>query len=670
MTESSIKTNHLLYRIFCTIIYLFTVNITFAQGVLQVKGKNLFDPCGEQVVLRGVNEMFIWSDDPTGEKIIPEIAKTGANVVRIVWLTDKENAKGSPENLDKIIQICINNKMFPMPELHGATGKWDKLKDQVEYWTRPDVVAVLKKHESYLMLNIANEAGDHAIKSDRFRNDYKAYISRIRETGLRCPIVIDASGWGQDLNILLETGPSLLEHDPLKNILLSVHMWWTAGDGSTGRITEGIEKAVKMDLPLIIGEFAPMGVGCKQWIDYKTIMDLSEKYQIGWLAWSWGAVRNGDCHEMDMTAGEKRGTFDGLYGWGKEVAVTGPYSIANTSKKTYFLENFSCPENGHTEKIIFDTDMGSDCDDVGALALLHYYADQGKAEILGCIYSSGKVTFGAGIVEAINIWYGRPDIPIGAYHGNEVGDPVDKMQAEKLARDTVAFKNTIIHNSDAMEQTRLNRQLLINQKDKSITYITVGHTKGLYELLVSEPDDISPLTGAELVEKKIKRWVALGALNANNKERHFTRDWNFFFNETAPYTKYLVENFPRPIFYVDGGSKVFTGKSLKNTPPGNIVRTAYRDWLWNVEKKTLDDQRPGWDLVTVYFAVEGPGEFLESSGNGWLEFDTERGCRWNPGENTLPEQYFIMQKPGTDGCFADYLNEMIAAEPKWTKSGN
>ncbi|MDD4425039.1 MAG: hypothetical protein PHS40_03855, partial [Mariniphaga sp.] len=59
------------------------------------------------------------------------------------------------------------------------------------------------------------------------------------------------------------------------------------------------------------------------------------------------------------------------------------------------------PKN-ESEKIIFDTDMGSDCDDVGALALLHHYADLGKAEILGCIYSSGKVPFGAGIVEAIN----------------------------------------------------------------------------------------------------------------------------------------------------------------------------------------------------------------------------------------------------------------------------
>lgn len=324
--------------------------------------------------------------------------------------------------------------------------------------------------------------------------------------------------------------------------------------------------------------------------------------------------------------------------------------------------------NDSAVRIILDTDMGSDCDDAGALALLHRYADLGKAEITGCIYSSGKVPYGAGIIEAINIYYGRPDIPIGAYYGDEVGDPVDKMTAGKLVRDTIAFGNRIIHNTDTQEQTRLNRKLLAAADDSSITYITIGHTKGLHELLGSGPDDISPLGGRELVSKKVSRWIALGALKANNNDNHFVRDWNFFFNETAPYTKFLVENFPGPVYYIDAGSTTMTGKSMKYTRPGNIVRTVYRDWLWEVSKKTLDDQRPSWDLAAVYFAVEGTGEYLVNMGRGLLEFDIEKGSRWHPGENTLPEQYFIMQKPGTDESFADYLNGMIAAEPVLNKS--
>lgn len=317
-------------------------------------------------------------------------------------------------------------------------------------------------------------------------------------------------------------------------------------------------------------------------------------------------------------------------------------------------------------RVIFDTDMGSDCDDAGALAILHVYADRGLVDILGCVYSSGKVPYGAAVVEAINIHYGRSRIPVGAAHDDAVGDPVDKMTAEKLARDQAAFGNRIVHNRDAEEMTALNRRLLAAQPDRSVTYLTVGHTKGLHDLLVSKPDAHSPLNGHDLLKRKVRRWVALGALGANNSERRFTKDWNFYFNGTAPYTKHLMENLPVPAFYVDGGEDVLTGKGLKATPPGNIVRTAYRDWLWNYEKKTLDDQRPSWDLVAVYYAVEGLGEFLMDEGQGWLEFDLEQGARWHPGRRD-PAQTFIRQKPGVSAALADYLNGLLTVWPKQTR---
>jgi hypothetical protein len=349
-------------------------------------------------------------------------------------------------------------------------------------------------------------------------------------------------------------------------------------------------------------------------------------------------------------------------------------------KTTYFLIFIllglwsSCKQKSESEhipvKIILDTDMGSDCDDVGALALLHAYADMGLAEIVGCIYSSGKVPYGAGIIEAINIYYGRPDIPIGAYYGDEVGDPVDKMTAEKLARDTVAFGNRIIYNTDAEEQTRLNRRLLVQAEDNSITYITIGHTKGLYELLVSPPDDISPLSGEELITQKLKQWVALGALGARNENNYLVKDWNFWFNNTAPYTQYLVESFPVQVAYIDAGTRVMTGKSLIHTPPGNIVRTAYRDWLWEVFQKPLEHQRPSWDLAAVFYAVEGPGEFLESAGNGSLHFDIDFGNRWNSGPHPFLQQVYIYQKPGTDESFAEYLNELIGRIPQHSQKNN
>ena len=62
--------------------------------------------------------------------------------------------------------------------------------------------------------------------------------------------------------------------------------------------------------------------------------------------------------------------------------------------------------------IIFDTDMGGDCDDVGALYILHGAVERGEAKLLatmGCVSSKAI----APALDAINIWFGRPEIPVG-----------------------------------------------------------------------------------------------------------------------------------------------------------------------------------------------------------------------------------------------------------------
>ncbi len=311
--------------------------------------------------------------------------------------------------------------------------------------------------------------------------------------------------------------------------------------------------------------------------------------------------------------------------------------------------------------VVFDTDMGSDCDDVGALALLHAYADEGLVEILACVFSSGKVPYGAGVMDAINVYYGRPEIPVGADHELSFGDPVDKMSAEKLAKDQAAFGNRIVHNHDAEEQVSLLRRVLADAEDSSVVYITVGHTKGLHDLMISSPDEHSPLSGRQLIERKVNRWVALGALWASNPDGHRAKDWNFFRNGAAPYTDVLLEQWPVEAYFIDAGTRVMTGESLKDTPPGNILRTAYRDWLWWHEQRTLEDQRPSWDLAAVYFGVLGVGQFLEAPRRGYMDFDPEEGSLWLDGGKG--EHRLVMGIPEQEGAFADYLNERIAREP-------
>ena len=114
-----------------------------------VQDSFLYSKDNEKVVLRGVNHMFIWTDREG--KTIPEIAKTGANCVRIVW-----NTRGRISDLDNIISLCIANGMIPIPEIHDTTGNWDRLSDALEFWLREETLQMIYNHQEYLILNIGN----------------------------------------------------------------------------------------------------------------------------------------------------------------------------------------------------------------------------------------------------------------------------------------------------------------------------------------------------------------------------------------------------------------------------------------------------------------------------------------------------------------------------------
>ena len=84
--------------------------------------------------------------------------------------------------------------------------------------------------------------------------------------------------------------------------------------------------------------------------------------------------------------------------------------------------------------IIFDTDMGPDYDDVGAIALLHHFAANGEAAILATI-SSTKYDDVACVLSVFNTYFNKPDIPVGIPGGNAV-----TLRDFQLWTDTVIAK--------------------------------------------------------------------------------------------------------------------------------------------------------------------------------------------------------------------------------------
>jgi len=108
-------------------------------------------------------------------------------------------------------------------------------------------------------------------------------------------------------------------------------------------------------------------------------------------------------------------------------------------------------------KVFFDTDMETDCDDAGALAVLHALADRGECEILATVVSVRDV-HSAATVDAVNTYYSRPHLPLGMVKGAGV---LEKSNfAARIATD---FPNRVKSSDDAPDATLTYRDVLEKQ---------------------------------------------------------------------------------------------------------------------------------------------------------------------------------------------------------------
>ncbi len=258
--------------------------------------------------------------------------------------------------------------------------------------------------------------------------------------------------------------------------------------------------------------------------------------------------------------------------------------------------------------IIFDTDIGSDCDDAGALAILNKLADKGEVNILGIVFSSNKNKYGIGVCDAINTYYGRGDLILGQYKGIEVGDSLDHY-----CKAIATAKNIFHHNvvDSAMELVTFYKRILEKQSDTSVTIVTVGHPHGLLFLMKDH-------AGSALVKQKVKRWIAM-TYTGNSP----VKDWNFGMNGAAVYIKELLKEWPSKVYFSGEGESIITGnKKLPSTPLNNPVRKAYE--LWN---NALITGRSSWDQLAVLFAVRPYYFKIESAGT--LEQNNKFETYWN-----------------------------------------
>jgi len=302
-------------------------------------------------------------------------------------------------------------------------------------------------------------------------------------------------------------------------------------------------------------------------------------------------------------------------------------------------------------KVIFDTDMTGDCDDCGALAMLHALADNGEVEILGCIASYGGMPWVPGCIDAINTYYGRGDLPIGAIH-EEYGR-IESRYLKAIATDTERYGHDVVTKEQVPDHVSVYRKLLAGQPDGSVTIVTVGRLKALVDLLNSKADDYSDLDGIELVKKKAKTWVCMGGRYPNPEEKG---EANFQTWGGAGYSKAAVELWPLDVTFSgwEIGRAIMTGHQLMTQSDDNPAARAYRLFLG--DKKN----RESWDQTAVLVAVRGTSPWWNVEAHGHNDVREDGINVWKR-EPDAAQRYLVPKVPPQE--VADLIESLMCAAP-------
>jgi purine nucleosidase len=281
-------------------------------------------------------------------------------------------------------------------------------------------------------------------------------------------------------------------------------------------------------------------------------------------------------------------------------------------------------------QLIIDTDMAFDVDDVGAVCVAHALADLGEVDILAVVHDAGLLE-GIGAVGAINTFYGRPEIQLGAFKGR-FGANVAGPYVRDLASH---FPSPVSNYTQVPACGEAYRRALNKAPDGSVVIAAIGFLVCLRDLLKSSSDRHSPYSGRDLVARKVKKVVFQGGwYEPLHPDGHDTFNWNcgrgWGFNpledDCSQSAQYVLAQMPHNVemIYSDIGDEVLHGGKLTTCSTlANPCRQAYIDYLGP------GGNRQSWDPVVVVLAVRGAeGMFGSLADVGWRNTANAQGANF------------------------------------------
>jgi uncharacterized Ntn-hydrolase superfamily protein/inosine-uridine nucleoside N-ribohydrolase len=279
-------------------------------------------------------------------------------------------------------------------------------------------------------------------------------------------------------------------------------------------------------------------------------------------------------------------------------------------------------------RLCFDTDMGNDIDDALALGVIHALQSRGECQLLAVTLSKDN-EFAAPFVDLVNTFYGRDKIPIGVVRNGKTPEDSKYIRLPVEARDgeRQRYPHRLQSGKEAPEAVDLLRQILSRQPDGSVVLVVVGFSTNIARLLDSPADRHSPLTGRELMAKKV-RLVSMmaGVFSETNRQK----EYNVFIDLDA--AKKVFSECPVPIvasgFEVGLAIKFPAASILKDFGyvPHHPLREAYELY----QKMPYD--RETWDLTSVLYAVRPDRDYFGLSAPGTITVDGQEVSQFAPGD--------------------------------------
>lgn len=276
------------------------------------------------------------------------------------------------------------------------------------------------------------------------------------------------------------------------------------------------------------------------------------------------------------------------------------------------------------KKIIFDTDLGSDCDDVIALDLLLSAQKAGECELIGITYSY-FCRAASGCIYEILRQYGCESIPLGRmpipegkeeFRGSYAYPVVEKFGKE----DTPGY-------ADVPDAVPLLRKLL--SENENVTLVVVGSMTNIASLIESAPDDVSPLDGKELMKRSVKEIAVMGCSFRHQDARNpqpeaITPDgtlkpvceWNILCD--IPSARKMFADCPVPITCspFELGFKLYSGQPIYDAGKGETP-DSYSMQVYGC----CNHGHHSWDPATAFYALYGALPYFYRTVRGKITID-------------------------------------------------